>query len=137
MFKYADTNKLNIQCDLYCVGAAVRSRCATHPVIRAEIWLSMGIHNCQPPPRCLFLSQQMIHIVEQEPDKTVDDYDPYRADWTAPNSRYGSCNSLNKGYPEGTLKSNKSQPKSYHLGYDNDDYAPDQHNRSYSTLQTR
>ncbi|CAG2112704.1 unnamed protein product, partial [Medioppia subpectinata] len=70
----------------------------------------------------------IFEIVEQEPDETVDDYDPYRADWTAPNSRYGSRNSLNKGYPEGTLKSNKSQPKSYHLGYDNDDNAPDQHN---------
>ncbi|CAG2109006.1 unnamed protein product [Medioppia subpectinata] len=88
---------------------------------------------------CSSLSCRCIktEIVEQEPDETVDDYDPYRADWTAPNSRYGSRNSLNKGYPEGTLKSNKSQPKSYHLGYDNDDYVPDQHNRSYSTLQTR
>ncbi|CAG2109007.1 unnamed protein product, partial [Medioppia subpectinata] len=37
MFKYPDTNQLNIQCDLYCVGAAVRSRCATHPVRRAGI----------------------------------------------------------------------------------------------------
>ncbi|XP_054152876.1 uncharacterized protein LOC128951654 [Oppia nitens] len=83
-------------------------------------------------------------IEEQEPDQTVDEYDPYRADWTTANSRYGGSRmSIN----DTTLKSNpiRSHHKSYgdlrspantgggDIGYHNDSYIPD-HHRSYSTL---
>ncbi|CAG2176789.1 unnamed protein product [Oppiella nova] len=183
MFKFPDTNKLNIQCDaILCRGGCQEPVCdspgfkgrdlaldgysqlsastslfvfeptddsltlenlsectewrfpwlITLCIVLAVLLLLMLLLNMF---MCSSLSCRCIktEIVEQEPDETIEEYDPYRADWTAPNSRYGSQKSLNKPY-DSTLKSNKSH-KSYLSGdgYDNEEYVPD---RQFSTLQT-
>lgn len=66
--------------------------------------------------------------MEKEPED-LEDYDPYRADWTAPNSLHGSRYSLgharrNPGYTSDddstTVRSGTTNPD-----YDNDSYVPE------------
>ena len=73
--------------------------------------------------------------MEQEPSETEEEYDPYRADWTAPNSHYGSRYSLNRA-DNPTLRSNKSGKSHSMSGYDNDHYTPDHFGRPQSRYST-
>src|SRR5699024_10983573 len=77
---------------------------------------------------------------EKEPGSDFGDYDPYRADWTAPNSLHGSRYSLenarrggahHSGYTstDETVQSESTTGRGRHdhhgPDYDNDSYVPD------------
>lgn len=74
-------------------------------------------------------------VNEKEPTSDIEDFDPYRADWTAPNSLHGSRYSLENarqnhaaGYhTDETFRSDTPGPE-----YDNENYIPD---RQHSTRQ--
>lgn len=67
---------------------------------------------------------------EKEPNPDFEDYDPYRADWTAPNSLHGSRYSLDHNR-QGTGYSTDNRSEA--SGYDNQNYEPDRtrYNRHY------
>ena len=81
-----------------------------------------------------FESQLSLKVEEREGSE-IEEYDPYKIDWT-PSSHYGSRNSLNKnGYISGggsTINSHRS-----YSGNDSDPYAPVSHSRPNSRFSNR
>lgn len=69
--------------------------------------------------------------VEEKSDSSIEDYDPYRFDYSVPPSHYGSRMSLNKsGYNDGTIKSHRSynNQRNVDIDYSDDgDYDPNKY----------